>query len=84
MSACENEIKCRICQGPHSSKECTKCRKCKEEGHKAIECPNRGPARCFNCDEEGHVSNDCTKPKKCFNCYEEGRCLGNFGNFKND
>ena len=34
------------------------CNACREEGHVAAKCPNKG--RCFHCHKQGHVARDCT------------------------
>ena len=72
------------------SRDCTQndgksnsCFRCKEEGHKGIDCPKfpklASSSACFKCGEEGHQSRECTKKpqrqqisKACFNCGEEG------------
>ena len=33
------------------------CDFCREEGHVAAKCPNKG--RCFHCRQQGHVARDC-------------------------
>ena len=34
------------------------CDACREEGHVAAKCPNKG--RCFHCHKQGHVARDCS------------------------
>jgi cellular nucleic acid-binding protein len=55
------------------------CRRCKQPGHFARECPVPRNDSCFNCGQPGHISRDCTEPKKpraddrsCRKCNEVG------------
>lgn len=55
------------------------CRRCKQSGHFARECPVPRDDSCFNCGQPGHISRDCTEPKKprggdrtCRKCNEVG------------
>ncbi|KAK6454125.1 zinc finger CCHC domain-containing protein 3-like [Huso huso] len=41
------------------------CRKCGEQGHIAVMCPN---IFCRNCLETGHEAKECKKPKSCNLC----------------
>merc|ERR1712142_1276886 len=47
-----------------------KCRNCRQEGHKAADCPE--PEVCRRCRKEGHIKDDCPEPEKCYNCRQEG------------
>ncbi|ERF72647.1 hypothetical protein EPUS_05701 [Endocarpon pusillum Z07020] len=55
------------------------CRRCKQSGHFARDCPEPRNDNCFNCGQPGHISRDCTEPKKprgddrtCRKCNEVG------------
>lgn len=36
-----------------------KCDICREDGHKATDCPAKG--KCFNCKEAGHLAKECPR-----------------------
>ncbi|OJJ49286.1 hypothetical protein ASPZODRAFT_61410, partial [Penicilliopsis zonata CBS 506.65] len=55
----------------HTKAECTKprvfkgpCRICNQEGHPAVDCPERPPDVCKNCRTEGHKTIDCKQNRK--------------------
>jgi hypothetical protein len=62
-----------------SSIPAVQCVYCKEDGHRARDCPKerQNPFACKNCKQEGHNSKECPEPRSaegvdCRKCNETG------------
>ncbi|TNV79719.1 hypothetical protein FGO68_gene14579 [Halteria grandinella] len=61
----------------HESNPTTKCKNCREYGHRARDCPNETKKEnCILCGKEGHDSFTCDA-KLCFKCNKVGHVASN-------
>lgn len=69
------KAKCKNEAAPRATKT-TGCRICQEEGHKALDCPERV---CNKCGGKGHYRSSCPQKKSviCGNCGEDGHVRKN-------
>ncbi|KAL9085792.1 MAG: hypothetical protein Q9165_007424 [Trypethelium subeluteriae] len=77
------QVKCFHCgEIGHRARDCTQervnpfaCKNCKQEGHKAVDCPEPPQTECRRCGKIGHFAKECPDappPMTCRNCGEEG------------